>query len=225
MSASGTSGIITAISALIGGTLAVFAGKLWESLDARKSERHFLATQYFCQLQFSAQALDDRLDNLLSKSGATIMDDQYRRVTTLYTFACPLALERIFVLDGVYSQIHNRYIKLGQKLRRLSLDGQLTGFNFHRYHRVALAECAIERDDSRLRLATYFEFRDRYEKAIAKNEEWIESAQVFADHITSEEYRERMQQIQDSLKSIARELVRFTKLESKGHRVFEFWGA
>src|ERR1039458_5297874 len=102
MNAAETNGMITAISALAGGSIAVLAGKLWESLDARKNEHRSLATQYFCQLQLSVQSLDDRLQNLLKESGSTVMSPDYRRSTTLYALACPLALERMFVLDGVY---------------------------------------------------------------------------------------------------------------------------
>jgi hypothetical protein len=212
MNAWETSGIVTAISAMVGGSLAVLAGKLWESLDARKSENRFLDTQYFCQLQLSIQLLCERLQNLLKEFGGSVMSSDYRRSTTLYALACPLALERMFFLDGVYPRIHNRNKLLESHLRTGSLDTQLKGFNFHRYDRIALAECAIVYGDSRLRLATYFEFRNQYEKAITRNDEWIKSAQVFADGITSEKYRGRIEQIQSALEDTAKKLVRVTKL-------------
>lgn len=138
------------------------------------------------------------------------MTNDYRRFTTLYALGCPLALERVFTLEGVYPQIEKFDKSLYGYLSKHKLDRQFRNFGFHQFNRVALAECAMERDDKGLRLATYFEFREHYEKAAARNDEWLQAASVFIDGITDDLNVKRIRGITEQLDSLSTELERHT---------------
>jgi hypothetical protein len=196
--------LITAGAALTG----ALASKFWDANIDRKSRRRVLVIRYLSQLQTTLQILESRLYNLLYQNGRAEMTTDYFRFTTLYALACPLALEHIFMLDGVYPQISEFNEGLYSHLHRWSLDRQLINFGFHRYDRLALAECAMERDGSGLRLATYFEFRDRYEHAISRGDVWLQSAFTFADRITQE--KDRMTAIMASMHSVVAQLADHT---------------
>jgi hypothetical protein len=195
-------------AALIG----ALSGKLWDAAIDRKRERHILVIRYLSQLQTSVEMLEDRLRNLTEESGQEVMSPDYFHFSTLYALACPLAMERIFMLDGIYPQIRAFNKVLYWQLYNSRLDSQLRGFGFHRYDRVALAECAMGRDDSGLRLATYFEFRSQYEQALARKDEWLGAASEFANLIMEKENRTRIQGIRNQLMAVANELAKHTLL-------------
>jgi hypothetical protein len=207
--------LISPSFALIG----LLIGRFWDARQERKSKRDALVTRYISQLQATIQLLVDRLRNLTEEFGRGEMAEKYFRFTTLYALACPLALERIFMFDGVYPQMKAFSKDLYPHVQGWSLDMQLRGFGFHRYDRVALAECAMERSDSGFRLATYFEFRDRYENALRNNDQWLESAQKFVERMTEEQNSAKFRAISDSLNSVADQLAEHTgisRLEESG---------
>jgi hypothetical protein len=198
--------IIAAFSA-IGGAL---AGRFWDAMREKKQQRNLIVIRYLSHLQTTSQMLGERLNNLLYEGGHGLMSPDYFHLTTLYVLACPLAIERILTLEGVYPQIrmYNKY--LYSRITKMSLDRKLTNFHFHRYDRLALAECAMMRENSGLRLATIFEFRQQYDMAHSKHYEWIESAILFTDLIEKKDKFNRMNEIIDFLKDVDRELYSHT---------------
>lgn len=202
--------LITTCGAFFAALIGALAGKLWDANRDRKSKQHAIVIRYLSQLQVALQVLEDRLDNLTYRHGHTVMTPDYFRVTTLYALACPLAWERIFMLDGVYPQINEFNKDLNARLQEASLDKQLKGYGFHQYHRLALAECAMECETSAIRLATYIEFHDRYKNACTRHDEWLESAAAFADRL--EEDSASTQKIMASLNYLADQLAEHTSI-------------
>jgi hypothetical protein len=64
-----------------------------------------LTNRYLLQLQDAIESLWYRLDNIKNKGGRQIMQDSYYEESTLYALASVLAYSRIYLFDGVYSQI------------------------------------------------------------------------------------------------------------------------
>ena len=171
--------LLTSIVAITAALTGALAGKLWDASSKRRDERQLLIGKYISQLQYSADLLNSRLINIFEANGRSVMSELYYDFTMLYSFACPIALERIMTLDGIYPQIRRHDEALSEFLDNHRLDVRMKGFGFHRYDRVALAECAMVRESDVYRLATYFEFRERYEAARKNNDEWLSSALQF----------------------------------------------
>jgi hypothetical protein len=140
-----------------------------EDRDAEaRQRREAVAHRYLFQLQDAVDSLRHRLDNWAARGGrgwATSVDAGYWDVTTLYALARALAAERILMLDGVYPQLERNSPGLGAFLFESSVEGAL-GSNLRRllyYHRLALAESALQREADSFRIVTYSEFRQRYE--------------------------------------------------------------
>jgi hypothetical protein len=198
--------VATSISALAG----TLGGWIWNARLDIKSTRNVLVNRYLTQHQSTFELLADRLDHLLNRYGHAVMTPDYFCLTTLYALACPLAMERILMLEGVYPQIKEYDKTLYSDLAKLNLDVQLKDFSFHTYDRLSLAECAMERDNLGLRLASCSEFRAQYEMAVTRHDEWLVSACTFVDLIEHEDRREKIERIIKSLESTVRLLSRHT---------------
>jgi len=205
--------VATLIFSFLTALFAIWFARRLDARQERKIKRDALVIRYVFQLQTTVELFADRLQNLLKESGRGEMTEDYFQFTSLYSLACPLALERIFMFDGVYPQIE-AYGEgdLYPHIQRWSLDKQLKDFGFHRYDRIALAECAMKLNDSGFRLATYFEFRERYENALGNKDEWLTSALKFAEGMTEERNRARIEAISISLNSFADQLAKHTGL-------------
>jgi hypothetical protein len=213
---------VIAIATLISSSFATLAilfefglGRFLDSRQERKSKRDAIVVRYVSQLQATVQLFAERLGNLTKESGRGKMTSDYFQFTTLYSLACPLALERIFMFDGVYPQIKAFSENLYSYIHGWSLDKQLKGFGFHRYDRIALAECAMKVNDSGFRLATYFEFRERYEKALGNKDQWLISALKFAEAVTDERNHARIEAISISLNCFADQLAKHTGISRR----------
>jgi hypothetical protein len=139
-----------------------------ETREAEDRERRQeVAHHYLFQLQDAVDSLRYRLDNWATRGGqawAATVDAEYWDVTTLYALARALAAERILMLEGVYPQVERRSPGLGRFLIDSSVEGalgrSLRGLFY--YHRLALAESALQREVDGFRITTYSEFRQRY---------------------------------------------------------------
>jgi len=105
-----------------------------------------------------------RLLNLLEQSGASVMTERYRRMTTLYAFAVVLAIERKFAREGVYFELDDYWAGLGHFLRNKRFDVTLRGLHIHHYRRLALADVATIRDGDSDRIRSLLEFLAAYEE-------------------------------------------------------------
>jgi hypothetical protein len=176
------SGASAAIVGAAIGAVATIAGSFAQSVfqtrreeqqrrETREAEdrerRQEVAYRYLFQLQDAVDSLRYRLDNWATRGGQTwaaSVDAEYWDVTTLYALARALAAERILMLEGVYPQVERRSPGLGRFLIDSSVEGalgkSLRGLFY--YHRLALAESALQREVDGFRIATYSEFRQRY---------------------------------------------------------------
>jgi hypothetical protein len=133
-----------------------------------RERREAVAQRYLFQLQDAVDSLRHRLDNWASRGGqawVASVDPDYWDVTTLYALARALAAERILMLEGVYPQIERGSPGLGRFLIDSSIEGALEGNlrSLFYYHRLALAEAALQREVDGFRITTYSEFRRQYE--------------------------------------------------------------
>jgi hypothetical protein len=69
------------------------------------------------------------------------------------------------LLDGIYPQLEQLKPKeLGKTLQCgfQNIDEKLKNKNFQRYHRLALAESVMEKEEGQFRASTYLEFSRNY---------------------------------------------------------------
>jgi hypothetical protein len=160
--------VATLFAALIGAVVgSVGAVVVEHQLSARTRERErrrMLIRQDLFQLQDSMESVRRRLLNLLEHSGASVMTERYRQVTTLYAFAVVLAIERKFAREAVYFELNDYWTGLGDLLRGKRFDAALRGLGIHHYRRIALADVASERDGDRYRVRSLLEFITAYEQ-------------------------------------------------------------
>ena len=200
---------ITAVAALVGAALGVLLKHWLEGRNRRAREREELVQRYLFQLQDAVDSLWYRLDNLKNQGGGSVMSDDYREVATLYAFGRVLAIERIMLMRGVYPQIRNRYRTLGEFLMKERLDLQLTGLDFHQYHRIALAETAVDREEQLLRTGTFLDFQQR-----CNQKEWPGQKSLQAARTLLVIPEERVNQLLGWFKEISYRLEEVTKLPS-----------
>lgn len=146
------------------------AGRRQEAREATvRHERTTLVRKYLFQLQDAVESFDVRLANWADFGGeehSERVDPGYWRISTLYVVARALAAERILVLEGVYPQLENASPGLGEFLKRSSVDHAIRnalGGSLFQYHRMALADLAVDREADGFRVVTYTEFRRRCE--------------------------------------------------------------
>jgi hypothetical protein len=175
-----------ALAAIIGaaiGAVATVGGLVAQGVLQRRSDalqrreareletrerRQAVAHRYLFQLQDAVDSLRYRFENWTGRGGrpwAASVDAGYWEITTMYALARALAAERVLMLEGVYPQLESASPGLGRFLIETSVEGAL-GANLRRlfyYHRLALAESALQREADGFRIVTYSEFRRRYE--------------------------------------------------------------
>lgn len=131
--------------------------------------RQTLARRYLFGLQDATESLRRRLQNWADRGGHPLADSHdpgYWDITTLYAVARALAAERILALEAVYPALETDFPELVEFYKAHGVDAALSaalGESLLRYHRLALAEAALERESDGFRILTYTEFRRRYE--------------------------------------------------------------
>jgi hypothetical protein len=152
------------IGALIGSIGAVLVEHRLGGRAEEKRRRQVLIRQDLFQLQDSLESVRRRLLNLLEQSGASVMTERYRRMTTLYAFAVVLAIERKFAREAVYFALNDYWPGLGDFLRNKRFEVALHGLHIHHYRRLALADVASMRDGDSDRIRSLLEFLTAYEQ-------------------------------------------------------------
>ena len=105
--------LIGAISGSLGGNIVTHWLKQREEKGKLRKE---LTEKYLLQLQYSIQAFHGRLYNMKERGGDKYMNyitgnDEYYKISTLYSLGSILALHRILLTEGVYSQMEYVYPK------------------------------------------------------------------------------------------------------------------
>jgi hypothetical protein len=140
-----------------------------ERASAAEQQRATLIRRYLFQLQDAVVSFDERLHNWREQAGEEFserVDPGYFKNSTLYALARALGAERILVMEGVYPQIESVSPELGRALKNEGVDVALKdslGQKLFHYHRLALAESAVQRETDGWRVITYTEFRRRCE--------------------------------------------------------------
>jgi hypothetical protein len=177
----------SAISSLLGAIVGGFAaiGGVWlqarntarlqreaagrQEAQRRAESRQLLARRYLYQLGDALDSLLHRVDNWAHRGGpryAEGLHPGYWEITSLYVIARALAAERILALQGVYVEL--RAVSSGEDAdlpQRAVEDAVRRAFGqgLFYYHRLALAEAALDRSGDEFRLLIYSEFLRRYE--------------------------------------------------------------
>jgi hypothetical protein len=135
----------------------------------RTESRQVLARRYLYQLGDAVDSLLYRVDNWAHRGGpryAEGLHPGYWEVTSLYVVARALAAERILALQGVYVELQALSSgddgNLPQRAVEEAVRKAFGGGLFY-YHRLALAEAALDRSGEEFRLLIYSEFLRRYE--------------------------------------------------------------
>jgi hypothetical protein len=206
----------TVLAALIGAVIGSLGAVLVEAHLKRRAEetarRQILVRRYLFQLQDAAESLWFRLYNLNFRGGRYVMSDEYFANTMLYALGRVLAIERILALEGIYPELEALYPELGEFLKENRLDPKLAR-TVYQYHRLALAEAMIERDEDGFRPSTYLEFRRRYESTEYGEQNWLAPA---LEGIRSLE-KETLEELMASLHTIALRLETETRLPTAIH--------
>jgi hypothetical protein len=158
--------------------------------------RQILARRYLFGLQDATESLRKRLENWADEGGQAVAearDPGYWGITTLYVVARALAAERILALEGVYPALEADLPELVGFFKSAGVESALddtVGERLFRYHRLALAEAALERDAEGFRVLIYSEFRRRYEDATWGLQRLLAPATDALDALTDDEMRE-----------------------------------
>lgn len=135
----------------------------------RTESRQLLARRYLYQLGDAVDSLRHRVDNWAHRGGphyAEGLHPGYWEITSLYVVARALAAERILALQGVYVELQALSSGDDGNLPQRAVEEAVRkafGHSLFYYHRLALAEAALERIGEEFRLLIYSEFLRRYE--------------------------------------------------------------
>jgi hypothetical protein len=181
------SGMWNAISGLLGALIGGLAalGGAWlqarntarlqrEAADQqekrrRAESRQALARRYLYQLGDAVDSFLHRVDNWAHRGGpryAEGLHPGYWEITSLYVVARALAAERILALQGVYVELQALSSSEDANLPKRAVENAVRkafGQGLFYYHRLALAEAALDRSGEEFRLLIYSEFLRRYE--------------------------------------------------------------
>lgn len=182
-----TANLISALAGILFGSIgAVLLQHRLSGIRDAQQQRKNLIRGYLFQLQDSAEALSFRFQNLLTFGGRRVMTESYFAESTLYALGRVLAVERWFVLEGVYARLDEVKRGLGHDLREHRLDAALRNLSFHQYDRLALAESIIHWDGDKPRIADFREFRQEYDFARQGEAEWLEAALQMINNLDSD---------------------------------------
>jgi hypothetical protein len=230
--------LVGLIGALIGGAAAIGGASLQARTAARTAKqqraaddtkaladrdqrladrRQALARRYLFGLQDSTESLRRRLENWADRGGkqhADARDPGYWDITTLYAVARALASERILALEAVYPALEADFPDLVEFFKEHGVEIALAdavGGRVMRYHRLALAEAALERDSDEFRVLIFSEFRRRYEDPNWGLQRLIEPATTALSALS----KPQMKQLERSLEEVTERLVSVTRVPRK----------
>lgn len=224
------------IGAVIGSVGAAIVSHLLTLSREEDRAREYLVQRHLFQLQDATESLWYRLYNLAFRGGIDAMrDPEYFKITTVYSLAKLLAVERIFTLEGIYPQLDAAYgeastlrrliqfsrkprnetgPKLGKFLREHRTDLKLRHIpTFQQYDRTFLAEAAIEGEPERFRASTFVEFVKRYEATGSPERERLDLIWQGIRH--DKEFWRQMVELFDHLHAFALRIWEDTDLYSR----------
>jgi hypothetical protein len=181
-----------------------------QAMDRRQA----LARRYLFGLQDSTESLRRRLENWADQGGKYVaerVDPGYWDVTTLYAVARALAAERILALEAVYPALDVDFPELVDTLKTRGVERTLDdamGSRLLHYHRLTLAEAALERDSDEFRVLVFSEFRRRYEDPGWGLQRLLEPATNAINGLTPDQMRD----LKKSLDDFAQELEPVTRI-------------
>lgn len=221
-----SSAITSLLGALVGGLAAIGgswlqarnAGRLQrQAADQQEKQRHaesaglleerrrLLARRYLYQLGDAVNSFLHRVDNWAHRGGPHYSEGLhpgYWEITSLYVVARALAAERILALQGVYVELQalspNGDANLPQRAVEEAVR-QALGRGLFYYHRLALAEAALERSGDEFRLLTYSEFLRRYEDTEWNLKSLLEPVRQAFNSLNTE----RLRKLEQSLISLS----------------------
>lgn len=212
------SSLFPALIGAVGGSLGAASINDWfRRRDSKRILHENLINQYLLQLQDSAESLWYRLDNIKNNGGRSIMEDIYFEETTLYSIGCVIACRRIFLLDGVYSQMEQVKSTFGTNVKNIlyTIDDRLDDADefpnrFFRYDRLALAEAVIKTGPNHS-ISSYLEFKKNYEDTSSYLKKSLEPAKIFVSELEGSE----VTGIMDDLKKLVILIEEHTGIRSK----------
>jgi hypothetical protein len=198
----------TILAALIGAALgsvgAQIASERFRRHAARDEARRRVVSRYLLQLQDAVESVISRVLNISRQQGASVMDETYYEVSTLYGLGCLLAQKRRLLLDGAYSQLEDMKPGLGAQLegllerfeRDLGRDSA-SGTSFQRYHRLALAEAVLGRDGEGWYVDRYLSFVERYERDDAHLKQALTPATAFINRVPASDWLSLLETLEE----------------------------
>lgn len=183
-----------------------------EEQKEKQRQMHELVQSHLSQFEEIVSSLWYRHYNLLFMGGKQVMetrDDNYYLHSHLYALACLLAYKRIFLLDGIYPKIGlyceglDIIIRKSLNSMAVSLDaiGKFHDVEFFRYDQLALAEAAIEKEDTHYRISSSLEFRSKYHENTSLESQLLQPSIRFLESLL---------ELDNDIKNT--ELLRMTKL-------------
>jgi len=171
----------TALMGAIGGSFGgTIVGSYLNEKIKKKSERRFIIDTYLVQLQDFTEALWDRFND---KKKGKVKDNHYFEVSTFYSLGSILAYRRILLFDVIYSQIDELISELGtclkNKLNEIDTKLDSGSVSLYRYDRLLLAEVIIDKENGKLNVSSYLQFKELYEDnpriqdMLKPSKEWI----------------------------------------------------
>jgi hypothetical protein len=179
--------------------------------EAREIERVRLSQRYLFQLQDAVESLEARLHNWAEEGGeehSERIDPGYWRITMLYAIARALGAERLLAIEGVYPQLESVTPGLGQFLKESGVERTINaslGQKLFHYHRLALADSALERHSDGFSVVTYTEFRRRSEDDSRALDRLFDTAYAALEPLKVD--KEKMSKLCGSLSNIRAQLV------------------
>ena len=161
-----------------------------EAAEQARDRQRSLGRRYLYQYEDAVDSVRHRLENWAKRGGqryAESKDPGYWEATTLYAMGRALGAERVLALEAVYMELEalstDRRVELRPRAVDEALEAVMGDYLFH-YHRLALAEAVLERDEAGFRLLTYTEFRRRYEDPAWNLELLLEPARAAFNALT-----------------------------------------
>lgn len=198
----------------------------------RAESRQVLARRYLYQLGDAVDSLLHRVDNWAHRGGpryAEGLHPGYWEVTSLYVVARALAAERILALQGVYVELQALSSDDGSLPQRAVEEAVRKAFGggLFYYHRLALAEAALDRSGEEFRLLIYSEFLRRYEDPEWNLETLLDPVRQAFNSLD----KERLEKLEHSLTSLSECIEKLKALhdadgiETLCRRVWICWAA
>jgi hypothetical protein len=171
----------------------------------RAESRQLLARRYLYQLGDAVDSFLHRVDNWAHRGGpryAEGLHPGYWEITSLYVVARALAAERILALQGVYVEFQALSSSGDTDLPQRAVEEAVRkafGHELFYYHRLALAEAALDRSGEEFRLLIYSEFLRRYEDPEWNLKSLLEPVRQAFNSLN----KERLEELGKSLRSLS----------------------